>query len=264
MLYYPQLSTGVVSQFPVSRHATTRTVSNQLLSGDSIRMSDPGAAVIRWQLTYSGLSDNEWSSLEQLFEATEGQLGSFTFLDPTDNLLLWSEDWTKPEWTADPMLQISSGIADALGGNSAMRITNTSQTTQQIVQNIGGASWFQYCYSMYLRCDTPSTVQILLSATGQESVSAVSVGSSWTRAVKADRLSLKQDGISFGLQLPAGVSVTAFGAQAEPQPAPGYYKKTSDLAGVYSNTRFDVDSLTLTTVAPNQNSCVVKLVSRRV
>ncbi len=261
MLYYPQLSTGVVSQFPVKRRATIRTVSNQLLSGDSIRLSDPGATMTRWQLTYAGLTDDEWSSLEQLFEATEGQLGSFIFLDPTDNLLLWSEDWTKPAWTADPMLQISAGIADALGGNSAMRITNMSQTTQQIVQNIGGASWFQYCCSIYLRCDTPSTVQILMSATGQESVSEFPVASSWTRAVKADRLSLKQDGISFGLQLPAGGSVLAFGAQAEPQPAPGCYKKTTDRAGVYANTRFDTDSLSMDTEAPNQNSCVVSLVS---
>ena len=47
----------------------------------------------------------------------------------------------------------------------------------------------------------------------------------------------------------------------EPQTAPGDYKKTTDLAGVYTNTRFDSDSLTLTTGAPNQNSCAVNLVS---
>jgi hypothetical protein len=261
MLYYPQLSTAVVAQFPVSRRVTTRTVSNQLLSGDNIRMSDPGAAAIRWQLTYAGLTDNEWSSLEQLFEASEGQLQTFTFLDPTDNLLQWSEDWTRPVWTADPMLQISAGIADPLGGTNAMQITNTGQASQRIVQNIGGPSWFQYCCSIYLRCSAPSTVQILLSATGQESVTQVSVASSWTRVVQAHSLALKQDGVSFGLQLPAGVSIAAFGAQAEPQPAAGYYKKTTDQAGVYSNTRFDADSLTLTTQAPNQNSCVVTLVS---
>ena len=261
MLYYPQLSTGVISQFPVNRRTTTRTVSNQLSSGDNIRMSDPGAATVRWQLQYSNLTDDEWTSIEQLFEATEGKLATFTFLDPIDNLLMWSEDWTKPVWSADPLLQVSAGIADPLGGTNAMQITNTSQTTQRIVQNIEGPSWFRYCCSIYLRCDTPTTVQILSSAPGQESLVAVPVGSSWIRAMKADSLALNEDGISFGLQLPAGARIYAFGAQAEPQPAPGYYRKTTDRSGVYSHTRFDSDSLTLTTDAPNQNSCVVSVVS---
>jgi hypothetical protein len=261
MLYYPQLSTGVVSQFPVNRRTTLRTITNTLLSGDSIRMSDPGSAVVSWQLQYSNLTDDEWSSLEQLFAATEGKLTTFTFLDPMDNLLMWSEDWTNAVWTADPLLHVSTGIADPLGGTGAVQLTNTAQTAQRIVQSIAGASWFQYCCSIYLRSAAPSTVQMVLSATGQESLTQVSVTSSWTRAIKADSLSLQEDGISFGLQLPAGTSIVAFGAQAEPQPAAGYYKKTTDLAGVYPNTRFDSDSLTQTTDAPNQNSCAVSLVS---
>jgi hypothetical protein len=262
MLYYPQLSTGVISQFPISRSTTIRTISNSLPSGDSIRMSDPGAAAVGWQLQYSNLTDAEWSSLETLFKATEGQLTTFTFLDPMDNLLQWSEDWTKPVWTADPLLHVSTGISDPLGGTGAVQLTNTGQTTQRIVQSIAGASWFQYCCSIYLRSAAPATVQILLSATGQESLTQLTIGSSWTRVVKADSLTLHEDGISFGLQLPAGASIVAFGAQAEPQPAAGYYKKTTDLAGVYSNTRFNSDSFTRTTDAPNQNSCSVSLTSR--
>ena len=264
MLYYPQLSTGVVSQFPISRRTTMRTISNSLPSGDSIRMSDPSAAVVGWQLQYSNLTDDEWSSLETLFEATEGQLTTFTFLDPMDNLLQWSEDWTKPVWTADPLLHVSTGIADPLGGTGALHLTNTGQTTQRIVQSIAGASWLQYCCSVYLRSAAPATVQILFSATGQESLTQVTIGSSWTRVVKTDSLTLHEDGISFGLQLPAGASIVAFGAQAEPQPAAGYYKKTTDLAGVYPNTRFNSDSLIQTTDAPNQNSCSVSLASRLV
>lgn len=262
MLYYPQLTTGAVSQFPVTRRAVTRTVSNQLTSGDSIRMSDPNAATIRWQLQYSNLTDDEWASLEQLFETAEGRLNTFTFLDPIDNLLAWSEDWTKQAWSADPMLQVSTGIADPLGGNGAVRITNAGQAAQRIVQNIGGPSWYQYCYSVYLRCDASVELQILLSATGQESLSEISVNSSWSRVVMSDSLSLKQDGISFGLQLPPGAQVFAFGAQAEPQPAPGSYMKTTDRAGVYAQTRFASDSLEQITNAPDQNACTVSLASR--
>jgi hypothetical protein len=264
MLYYPQLSSGVVSQYPINRRTTLRTITNTLPSGDSIRMSDPGSAVVGWQLQYSNLTDAEWTSLEQLFEAAEGKLTTFTFLDPMDNLLNWSEDWTKPVWTVDPLLQVSTAIADPLGGTGAVQLTNTAQTTQRVVQSIAAASWFQYCYSVYLRANAPTTVQILFSATGQESLTQFPVAASWTRAVIADSLSLQEDGISFGLQLPAGVSIVVFGAQVEPQPAAGYYKKTTDQAGVYPSTRFDSDSLTQTTNASNQNSCAIGLVSNLV
>lgn len=224
-------------------------------------MSDPGGAVVRWQLQYSDLADGEWAPIEQLFEAVQGRLTTFTFLDPLDNLLMWSEDWTKPGWSADALLDVSAGVADPLGGTSAMRLTNTAETTQRIMQAIAGASWFRYCCSFYLRSDTAATVQIVSSTAGEESLEAVLVGSSWTRVVMSDSLTLHEDGISFGLQLPAGARVYAFGAQAEPQPAAGYYKRTTDRAGVYSHARFDSDSLTLTTDAPNQNSCVVSVVS---
>lgn len=261
MLYYPQLSTGVVSQFPISRRTTLRTITNTLLSGDNIRMSDPGSAVIAWQLQYSNLTDSEFLSLETLFEAAEGKLTTFTFLDPMGNLLNWSEDWTNAVWTADPLMQVSTGIADPLGGTGGVQLTNTAQTTQRIVQSTAGPSWFQYCCSIYLRSNAPSTIQMLCSATGQESLMQFQTGTSWTRAVMAGSLSLQESGISFGLQLPAGASIIAFGAQAEPQPGAGYYKKTTDQAGVYPNTRFDSDSLTQITGAPNQNSCTVNLVS---
>jgi hypothetical protein len=224
-------------------------------------MSDPGAARVRWQLQYLGLTDGERSSIEQLFEAAEGRLTTFTFLDPTDNLLMWSEDYTKSVWTVDPLLQVTSGIADPFGSTGAMQLTNTAQVPQSATQSIGAASWFQYCLSVYLRCDSPLTIQLVLSAAGQELRSAIPVGTVWARAVKTGSIPSNLDVVSFRLELPAGARVSAFGAQVEPQLASGHYKKTLDRAGVYSGTRFDSDSLTLTTDAPNRHSCSVSLVS---
>lgn len=261
MIYYPQLASGAASQLPVVRRAAQRTISNQLPSGDNIRMSDPGAAATRWKLSYQGLSDAEWAGLEQFFKAVEGQLNVFTFLDPADNLLMWSEDWTKPVWLADPLLQVSSGVGDPQGGNGAVQLTNSGQTTQRIIQNIAGPSWFQYCYSLYLRSDSPASVQLLMSAIGQESLSQIAVTASWSRFTMASSLTIRRDGIAFGLQLPAGARVSAFGAQVEPQPTAGLYMKTTDRAGVYSTARFDSDSLGQVTTAPNQNSCAVTIVS---
>jgi hypothetical protein len=264
MLYYPQLLTGAVSQLPVTQRTSIRTVSNEMPGGDTIRMADPNDQTTLWQLQYSGLTDAEWASIEQLFEASEGRLNTFTFLDPTDNLLMWSENWTNTVWTADPLLQLVSGIQDPLGRANAMQLTNTAQTTQRLMQDVAGASWFQYCFSVYLRSNVSSIVQMVASAGGQEILTPVSTGPVWIRAVASGSLAVIQNGLAFGIQLPAGASIQGFGAQVEAQRAAGEYKKTIDLGGVYSNTRFDSDSLTLTTNAVNQNAGTVSLYSHLV
>lgn len=261
MLYFPQLTSGSVSQYPVARSTTTRTVTNQILSGDTIRMSDPGAEVARWELEYVGLADAEVASISQLFSAAEGRLDTFTFLDPTDNLLRWSEDWTKPVWAADPLLQVVLGLADPDGGTGAIQLTNTGQAAQQVTQSIAGASWFQYCFSIYLRADAPCTIQLLFSSADQQSSSSVLVGSSWSRSIKNDLLSSEDDSLNIGLVLPPGVRVYAFGPQLEAQPAPGPYKMNTAQAGVYPAARFDADSFSVTAVAVEQSSCTVKLVT---
>jgi hypothetical protein len=191
----------------------------------------------------------------------EGRLNTFTFLDPTDNLLMWNEDWTRPVWTADPLVQVALNIQDPFGGSNAVQITNASQTTGRILQAIAGPSWFHYCFSVYLRSDSPLTVELVSTSRGQDSLSAIGVSSAWNRAVSASIVAIQQDGISFGLQLPPGTQIEAFGAQLEAQLAAGPYKKNIDRAGVYPSTRFDSDSLLRSTDAPNQNSCSLNLVS---
>src|ERR1700728_1914186 len=188
MLYYPQLTTGAVAQFPVTRSTNMRAVANQLASGFTIRMADTGAQKVQWQLRYSDLTTGELSSIESLFEASEGQLNTFTFLDPTDNLLMWSEDWTQAVWTPDPLLQVTGGVLDPLGGSDAMQLTNTAQTTQQIVQNTSGPSSFVYCYSVYLRSTIPETIQLVVTTTGQTALTAINTSSSWTRVTSSGSL----------------------------------------------------------------------------
>ena len=63
--------------------------------------------------------------LISLYSDVEGRLGSFTFLDPTDNLLLWSEDLTQTAWESNSLLTITAGVADPKGGTSANQIANT-------------------------------------------------------------------------------------------------------------------------------------------
>ena len=261
MLYYPQLTSGTLSQFPVGRAMQVRTIANQMPGGGSIRAADSGAGAIRWQLHYAGLTDIEWSAIDQLFESCEGRLNRFTFLDPTDNLLMWSQDWTQKAWSPDPLIAVATGVQDPLGGTAGMQVTNNAQTSQRVMQTTSGPSWFQYCLSLFLRSDAACVVQLVISTSGHESLSPFTVGPSWTRVAASTALSVAQDGVSFGIQLSAGVRIYAFGAQAEAQPAASPYKRTTDLAGVYANARFDTDSLSRSNDGLNQNSCVVSLVS---
>jgi hypothetical protein len=238
-----------------------RTVANQLPSGFTIRMADQGWQKVQWQLRYSNITDSERASIEDLFEASEGQLNTFTFLDPTDNLLMWSEDWTQAVWTADPLLQAAGGVQDPFGNSDGMQLTNTAEATQQIVQNTAGPSSYQYCYSVYIRSNVATTVQLVATATGQTSLTAILAGNTWARAIVSVSLSVQQPGIGFGVQLPAGAQVDVFGAQVEAQPEAGLYKKTIDLGGIYSSTRFSSDLLTFAADAVNQNSCQLSLIS---
>jgi hypothetical protein len=261
MLYYPQLTSGSVSQYPIARTMQLRSLVNEMLGGDNIRAAEPGANTVRWELHYEGLTDAEWSSIDQLFEAAEGRLTTFTFLDPTDNLLLWSEDWTQAPWVTDPLIALETGVADPLGGSAAMQITNNAQTTQRVMQATGGPSEFQYSLSLYVKGDAACAVDLAVSATGQDWTTPVNVGTKWSRVSAGVMLSTTTDGVSFGIQLPAGGRVYAFGAQVEAQRAAGPYKKTTDVAGVYCQARFDSDVLSRVSNAPNQNSGVVKLMS---
>ncbi|MGH9613182.1 MAG: hypothetical protein ACRD4P_08905, partial [Bryobacteraceae bacterium] len=130
MLYYPQLSSGVLAQYPIAKQISYRTVINTLPDGRTIAMADLGGAFVAWQLTYSGLSDAEWGTIEQLFTQVQGSYGIFTFADPAGNLLAWSEDLTQAVWGKDALITVAGGFGDPLGGTGAAQITNGAQAAQ--------------------------------------------------------------------------------------------------------------------------------------
>ena len=239
---------------------TARTIANVLEDGGTIR-SAGGPRKIRWDLRLTELSSDELGSIGELFDTVKGRLGLFTFLDPLSNLLTYSEDYRNPLWHGDPLLQLADGVPDAIGGTSATRLTNTAQTSQRILQRIAAPAWYRYCFSIYLRSQQASTVRLVQSATGDEIAQLTRVTPGWTRAWLSAMLSVPAGEIVFGVELAPGDQVDLYGAQVEAQPGAGKYKKTVDRAGVYSQSRFDQDVLTVTTTGPNQHSTDVRIVS---
>ncbi|HLJ47557.1 MAG TPA: hypothetical protein VKU01_16190 [Bryobacteraceae bacterium] len=259
-LYYPQIRSAI-AQFPMVRRLTTPAYVNEVPSGLTFRMADVTPEETQWTLQYSELTTAEWQQLASLFNTAAGRLGTFTFLDPADNLLLWSEDFTQNVWTAGPLLSLTGGFSDPTGGISGVQITNTSQVTATLMQEIGGPSWYQYAFSIYLQAHSPCTVNLLGAAGNQNSRKPARLSSAWSRAVLSLTLPCQQDGIQFGLEIPAGVGLRAFGAQVEAQPGAGLYKKTTNKSGVYLKSRFDQDVLTQTTDAVEKHSTSVRVIT---
>lgn len=224
-------------------------------------MTSATPARVDWQLSYSGLSAAEWNALQTLFRAVQGRFQPFTFVDPTDNLLSWSEDLTAAAWIADPLLQISPGAADPFGRTSATLLMNGAQAPQQLTQGLAGPSWFEYCFCVYLRADGPCTVDLIRASAGQEARNTVAVSENWSRFSTSGALEGQDDSVRFGVELGPGTSVYAFGPQAEAQPCAGAYKPKLDRSGIYTKSRFDQDALVQTSETLGQYSTTIQITS---
>jgi len=252
MLVYPQLATGALSQFPVKKQRHLRTVVNTAADGSSIKLADPNGESTEWSLAYTQLSDAELATLQQFFAAAEGTLNAFTFLDPTSNLLAWSDHLDNAVWVPGPQLTVAGGIADPMGGTNAWHLTNTGAGAQNISQTISAPAGYQYCLSAYVRPVVAMTVTLLVGA--QRSARPLPTG--WTRIVFAASGDPTQASIGFGLELPAGGAIDVYGVQAEPQAAASVYK-SSTTGGVYENARLKDDVLTITSTDVDRHSCQV-------
>jgi hypothetical protein len=252
MLTYPQLTTAL-AQFPLVKRRRLRTVENALADGGVLKSPDPGAETIEWTLRYQGLADAELAALEEFFTAAEGSLNAFTFADPTANLLARSEELRDVAWSADPQLQLTGGIADAMGGVSGWQIHNAGGATQVLRQELQSPASYLYCFSVYLRADTRSTATLMVGTAR----AAVQVETQWKRVWLAAK---NAEGAStlFGIELLAGGTVEVFGPQVEPQACASKYRR-STTGGVYQGARLRDDEFSFTTTDRNRHSATVNV-----
>jgi len=257
MIYFPQLSSGATGQFPIQKKRTARTVVNQSVQDYQTKLPDPGAATTEWQISFAELTDQELAALEVLFQAAEGSLTPFIFVDPTDNLLAWSEAQNQSAWQADPLLTLTAHIADPLGGIGAFQVSNAGLATQGLQQSISAPASLGYCLSVYARSDQSTQIWLVR---GSET-DARTISPQWTRLTSAGQQSSQDDSISFGVALNAGSTVDVFGMQVEAQPGASVYKQTAETGGVYPNARFRDDVMTITTAGPNRHSCEMNIIN---
>jgi hypothetical protein len=259
MLFFPQLSTGCLTQYPFQKQVRTRCVLNRPAGGPEVRLYDTNGGRIVWQLSLTGLSGSERAAIETFFQVTEGRLQAFTWLDPSGNLLAWSEEFTAPAWLNGGFLQFTAGRTDPFGGSRAIQMTNTGQAAQQLTQSVAAPGNYAYCFSAWVRSDAPTTVTLLLGTQGATSTKTLAVAGSWLRLSLSAQPGTSAEQVDYGVELPAGASIEIFGAQAEPQPAPGEYIKTTARSGVHSNARFDQDFLLMEALGPESFAVSVRI-----
>ena len=245
MEFFPQLETGALVQYPLRKRIDTRTVLNRSLDGTQVKLFEGGATRLLWELHYSGLTAQEVELIESLFHSVEGRLGSFTWLDPTGNLLASSEEFDAPSWISGPLVSHVGGGADPLGGTAAYRITNAAQISQDIEQSIAASGRFSYCFSIWARSDSlmPLTLSARTSSTTSSIARTATAG--WSRITFSVHLDVPEEQITFAISLPAGGAADLFGAQVDAQPEPSPYKRTAAAGAVYTAARFDQDALSV-------------------
>jgi hypothetical protein len=236
--------------------------SNEMRDGRTVKYADASFRTNAWELALRDLTDSEVDAIQSLFDGVEGRIGTFTFVDPTANLLADSEELYKASWVKGPLLQIAAGIDDPVGGQRAVRLTNASQTTQEFSQSIASPAWFRYTFSVYARSTSETTVMLARSASSSTHSRVYQVGMGWTRLVLSGALSSTDTDVQFAVQMPAGVTVDFYGLQVEAQPCASAYKRTGAQNGVYENARFDEDVLRLISDGPDQHRFNLRIVAR--
>jgi hypothetical protein len=257
MSWFPQIGSGSVAQFPLTRSRTWRTIMNELESSEQIMLPDTPGGEIEWRLSYQDLTDAEAGTLSSLFAASQGSFAPFTFIDPLANLLGWSEDFSQPVWQWG-LLHYATGVSDPLGTLRASSISNTSAGAQTLQQTLGIEGSYVMCFSVYLRSDTPGSVTLNRDAMAQP----VAVGPSWQRVFLSGIGPNGATQSSFSIAVAAGQTVDVWGLQIEAQPFPSAYKQTTAPLGIYEETYFENDELRIANTSPGLSSCDIGLLSR--
>jgi hypothetical protein len=250
-LFFPQLTSGAVAQYPIHKTRIVRTVKNVLSDGSMLLYSDPYGAHLSWELSYTELSGADVQALQSHFTACCGPFRAFTFIDPTENMLNYSSDLTASIWQNTNGLKIATGDTDPLGGAAAFTLTNGGQADEEIGQSFIVPANYQFCFSAYFRSEQPTTVALSRRGGLATENTSYNVGPAWTRLVSSGSLDDSTNAFAVAIVLGAGQQIQVFGPQLEAQIEPSRYRPTNAQGGVYPNAHWGVDQLPVAAEAPN-------------
>lgn len=254
---FPQLVTGAAAMYPVTRRSVQRTAVNTLGDGRTEAFGDPAAAASEWELRATGMTAAELTAIETLFLATLGMWQTFTFLDPTGNLLADSENPGAGSWTNGGLISLTPGVNDPLGTTRATRVVNGGVAAESVAQTLTVPANFHYCLSVWARTVGTSSVTLTIGGFTK----TVALNGTWKRISVSITLGTSATSVTFGAELDAGATVDLFGMQVEAQLAPSDYKMTENRGGVYAKARFGQDRLAVTAQSTDVYDATIRIVA---
>ena len=259
MLVFPQLASGSAAMYPVLRKNLTRTVVNLLSDGSAVIFADPDGASREWELRPAGLTLQESTAIETLFQAASGGLTTFTFLDPAGNLLRRSEEFGAAEWDNGPLIQLTPAITDPLGTTRGTRAINSGSAAGAVAQTLPIPGNFRYALSVWAKTTGGSGVALFATTTGGSATRSFALSTQWKRVSLRIELGQNTESVTCGAELEPGASVDLFGMQLEAAPGVSDYKKTNAESGVYAKARFTDDELAVTARGTDSFDMVVRI-----
>jgi hypothetical protein len=224
------------------------------------RRADTDASGVVWRLTLSSLSDSERSRIDGLFLATAGALRRFTFVDPLDNLLRYSEEFSGPSWVREGGIVVTGGQTDPWGTARASSISNPSIQEQRLFQTVAVPNVYRYHLSVYARAYTPSVLGLSIGSGGDRLRQDVVISTEWRRYSLAGSPGGAQQETEAAVYVATGATVEIAGMQLEAQAGGSEYRRTAEKCGVHPEARFLDDRLTWVTHGVNSHSTVIEIV----
>jgi hypothetical protein len=240
-LFFPQLSTGALTQYPIKRVKSVHTTGYLAEDGTKVMYFDPNGSSLTWQLSYAGLNQGEVTALETLFEACCGQFHAFTFLDPLANLL-------GPQWQADATVQTSGTV-----------YTNTGAAPAGVSQTLPIPAGYTYSFSVPGNLSADPTASITIVCAGPNSRQQITLPLKQTLLVYSGALVDTGTTFTVTVQLQPGQAIDLSQAQLEAQPAPSPFRPAR--GGIYPNAIWGMDELTFVATGPNSFSSKFSIVT---
>lgn len=237
---------------------------NTTEDGENLAYLDPTSGIAVWNLMLTNLTQAEVAQLEALYAGCFGRWASFTFLDPTDNLLSYSGNLTSSVWTVPPGVTVRTGTSDPQGGTGACAITNQSQVAAIFGQTLAAPPNFTYAFSVFVRAASPANFSLVRTGDTEQVLESASLSTQWTRVQSTEQLKKSGSSVTFGIQLQPGQQIQVYGMQCEAQPEPSeFYRPTYGIGGLYSNAYFAMEALTVSADSPGQYSTFVSIEAAR-
>jgi hypothetical protein len=253
-LFFPQLTSGALAQYPIRKTRLVRTIKNQLPDGNMLLYADAGGSKLLWQLEYVELSSVDLQSLQSHFFNCIGPFRGFTFIDPTDNMLACSSDLTNPIWIASASLQVNANTSDPVGSTAAFTLVNNSQLPQSLTQTLAVPANYQYCFSVYVRSSQGATITLAVSGASANAAETFAADGNWKRIFLDSQLNDAAATFLATISLGLGQQADVYGPQLEPQLVPSQYRPTLQQGGVYPNAHWGADQLPVIATAPGMFS----------